>query len=202
MPEPVFGTLNKTGVYQIRNTVNNKLYIGSTTQGFFQRWRDHMTLLDTNKHHSIKLQRAWDKYGGLNFAFEILEACPAKDCIEREQYYLDTLLSASTNDKRFTSLGYNTCRTAGSRIGTKQSKATKEKIRQSAIGRRHTSKTRQGMSDQRQGMNSKLSATKVAIIRELLKTQELTQEQIATIFGVSRKAISDIKLYKTWRSNG
>ena len=31
------------------------------------------TQLKNNKHHSIKLQRAWDKYGEENFEFKIEE---------------------------------------------------------------------------------------------------------------------------------
>jgi hypothetical protein len=54
-----------TGVYQIINLTNGKRYIGSAAnkRGFDQRWSIHRTLLFQGKHHSSKLQNAWNKYG-------------------------------------------------------------------------------------------------------------------------------------------
>ena len=81
------------GVYKIRNIINDDCYIGSTSNssGFNHRWRTHIYALNHNKHHSIILQRAWNKYGKDNFIFEIIEECLGKICIEREQFYMDTI---------------------------------------------------------------------------------------------------------------
>lgn len=89
----------KTGVYQIRNTVNGKIYVGSVAgkYGFCGRWSKHRNDLLKQHHHSVHLQRAWNKYGVDTFVFEILEECVPENCIEREQHYMDTLLFA----KRF-----------------------------------------------------------------------------------------------------
>ena len=61
-----------TIVYGIWNKVSNKWYVGATS-----RWRirrgQHKKSLQQNKHHSIKLQRAWNKYGEGAFHFLILE---------------------------------------------------------------------------------------------------------------------------------
>ena len=46
---------------------------------------------------------------------------------------------------------------------------------------------------------SKLKDANIPIIRQLLKQGIKTQTEIAVIFGVGRKAISDIKTGKTWR---
>ena len=59
-----------SGVYQIRNTVNGKVYIGSAKH-FNKRKSQHFHYLKTNKHHSQKLQRSYNKYGIQNFVFEI-----------------------------------------------------------------------------------------------------------------------------------
>jgi group I intron endonuclease len=81
-----------TGIYQILNLITNKFYIGSTSKkGFKSRWWQHKSSLKNNINHSIKLQRSWNKYGESNFVFKILEECLPEKCIEREQYYLDTL---------------------------------------------------------------------------------------------------------------
>jgi group I intron endonuclease len=63
----------ESGVYQIRNIINNKRYIGSSARGIYNRWKLHKSTLNRKIHHSILLQRAWDKYGKENFIFEILE---------------------------------------------------------------------------------------------------------------------------------
>jgi predicted GIY-YIG superfamily endonuclease len=51
-----------SGIYYIKNITNNKLYIGSS-KDILKRFYEHKRLLRHNKHHSIRLQRAWDKYG-------------------------------------------------------------------------------------------------------------------------------------------
>lgn len=76
------------GIYKIENMVNNKSYIGSSNN-IERRWRQHINLLNNNEHHSIKLQRAWNKYGQDNFKFEILEECEVEKLLYLEQFYID-----------------------------------------------------------------------------------------------------------------
>lgn len=100
------------GIYKIINLVNNKIYIGSAVN-FNKRKNNHKSKLLMNKHHSKKLQNAWNKYGFENFEFEIIEECEKEKLIEREQYYID--LYNSFNE------GYNCCPIAGSSLGAKRS---------------------------------------------------------------------------------
>jgi group I intron endonuclease len=79
-----------SGIYQIRNKVNGKLYVGSATY-LDKRRGDHIARLQRKKHHSFHLQHAWNKYGRDNFIFEVLEYCSPERLIEREQHYIDTL---------------------------------------------------------------------------------------------------------------
>jgi len=76
-------------IYQIQNTINGKIYIGSTV-GYKRRFRDHKRELNKNIHHNIKLQRAWNKYGGECFSFSIIEENLGTKVfqVERENYYL------------------------------------------------------------------------------------------------------------------
>lgn len=60
------------GIYQIKNKTNNKIYVGSSLN-IKRRFSDHRRLLKNNKHHSYKLQRAYNKYGESNFEFIVLE---------------------------------------------------------------------------------------------------------------------------------
>lgn len=115
-----------SGIYQIRNTINGHVYIGSAvdTEG---RFRLHKSSLSKNKHHSIHLQRAWNKYGASNFVFEILEEINiAEDLIVREQFYFD-----DRNPE------YNICKTAGSCLGVKFSLESnlKKSLNHSMLGK-------------------------------------------------------------------
>lgn len=116
--------LSKTGVYKI--TLNNKNYVGSTSKlTFYNRWMIHLKDLKRNKHHSSYLQNAVNKYSIDKLKFEIIEFVEPTKCIEREQYWIDTLNSYEK--------GYNSIPTAGSRLGSILSEKTKEKIRNTLV---------------------------------------------------------------------
>lgn len=127
----------KSGVYQIRNIINNKRYVGSTIN-LYNRWATHKKLLNRGvDHHNRHLQRAWNKYGEDSFVFEVLEyvlqgALSKKEfrpvLLAREQHYKD--LYKSYNRK----YGYDICKTAGSSLGVKFSAAHKQKLRLAKLG--------------------------------------------------------------------
>lgn len=71
-------------IYQIRNIINNKRYIGSTVNAD-QRYKWHKYSLNAGAHHSVALQNAWNKYGQNNFVFEILREIPFCDLLLEEQ---------------------------------------------------------------------------------------------------------------------
>lgn len=87
-------------VYKIVNIKTNKIYIGSS-KNVYIRFYQHIKSLFKNKHHSIHLQRSWNKYGSNNFIFKIIEQIDIKNfrnekeytnyLREREQYYIDSL---------------------------------------------------------------------------------------------------------------
>lgn len=81
---------NKSGIYQIKNLINNKIYIGSS-KSMMKRKRSHLDTLRRNIHHSRKLQLSWNKYGENNFEFSVLEYCDVDLLETREQFYLDRL---------------------------------------------------------------------------------------------------------------
>ena len=78
----------KSGIYQIRNLLNNNFYIGSAIN-LKRRKYEHLYDLNTNRHHNIELQRGFNKYGKNNFSFEILEFCKSEERYKIEQYWLD-----------------------------------------------------------------------------------------------------------------
>lgn len=92
--------LNKPGVYCVLNIVNNKIYVGSSIN-CARRKNEHSSDLESNRHHSIRLQNSYNKYGLNAFVFKVLEYTIKKDLKQQEQKYINTFKSA---DKRF---GYN-----------------------------------------------------------------------------------------------
>jgi group I intron endonuclease len=111
-----------SGIYQVRNVCNGKVYVGSAIR-LARRWGEHKKYLNNNKHHSARLQHAWNKYGKESFVFEVLEFVPeAVNLIPREQYWLDLLQSA---DDRF---GYNIQAIAGSQLGYRHTEEAKRKM--------------------------------------------------------------------------
>lgn len=77
-------------IYKINNKITNDFYIGSTIN-FDKRKSTHLYMLKLNKHHSIVLQRAYNKYGIDAFEFIVLEKTDAINILEREQYFLNLL---------------------------------------------------------------------------------------------------------------
>jgi group I intron endonuclease len=62
-------------IYKIINLVNDKFYVGSTTNQR-ERFRTHRKKLRRNVHHCAHLQAAWNKYGEEKFAFKVAELVP------------------------------------------------------------------------------------------------------------------------------
>jgi group I intron endonuclease len=78
------------GVYIIKCLCRKKIYIGSTTRSFNDRYSEHYKSLKNNCHKNIYLQNAVNKYGLEYFEFHILEIINDIGLILiREQYYLD-----------------------------------------------------------------------------------------------------------------
>lgn len=104
-----------TCIYCILNVITGDKYIGSSID-FEERWRRHKRDLKRNKHHSIILQRAFNKYGIDSFKHEIIEYCSKEEMKEKENFYLK-----KHNPK------YNICKEAYTTIGRFYSENTRKK---------------------------------------------------------------------------
>jgi group I intron endonuclease len=76
-------------IYAITNKVNGKQYIGSTIRPVQSRWNTHFSLLRRKKHHSYKLQSAWDAYGEENFERKLLIVCERSDILRYESKLIE-----------------------------------------------------------------------------------------------------------------
>lgn len=158
--------LKETGVYQIKNKNNNKVYIGSTSGRFSKRLTSHIRELIQNRHHSKHLQNCFNQNPNFEyFEISILEVCSPDKCIEREQIYLD--LYKSYDDK----FGYNISPTAASCLGIKKTKDEKmmifERIRE-------------------------LTDEQIIKIFNLRNELKLNNEEISKIIGVSKNQVASI----------
>jgi group I intron endonuclease len=60
------------GVFQVKNTVNGKVLLGSSLN-LEGPLNAHRFMLTIGSHRNKQLQQEWDEYGEDNFVFEILE---------------------------------------------------------------------------------------------------------------------------------
>lgn len=107
----------KAIIYKIENLKTRDCYVGSTTN-YSRRKKRHFEDLKDNKHHSIILQRAYNKYGKDLFVIHVIDKIEyetKEEILEKEQYYIDTILPK-----------YNVCKTAGSQLGAKRSEEFKK----------------------------------------------------------------------------
>lgn len=90
----------RTGlIYKFTNKINNKIYIGQTTQTLEQRINKHLQQLDDNTY----FHRALKKYGINNFDVKIIEQnIPLNELDDREIYWIKYYDSYYTSNK-----GYN-----------------------------------------------------------------------------------------------
>lgn len=109
-------------IYAIKNLINNKIYIGST-KSFQSRKYFHFYQLKHGTHHSSHLQKAYDKYGKEQFAFELIEENIIDNRKDRELYYINLYNSF---DRK---CGYNIYEPNDNKF--KCSQETKNKIQQS-----------------------------------------------------------------------
>lgn len=98
-----------SGIYKIQSIKSpDRCYIGSSID-IDRRWRMHINQLKDNKHHSVKLQRHFNKYGLSDLSFVVVNECEAALLISIEQFYIDSLKCY-----------FNCSPTAGSSLGIKR----------------------------------------------------------------------------------
>jgi group I intron endonuclease len=225
--------MSDCGVYQIVNIANGKKYIGSSNQ-LSRRFYLHKWDLRRGKHHSITLQRAWDKYGEENFVFTVLFTCPPEERQKHEQAIMDHL---QTSDP---AKGYNICCDAAAagkgRVWTEEQKKAKSIERKGKkvspetyqallrsrkrgeehqfYGKRHTDESRRKMSASLKGREvwnkgkhtnnnqAKITPEQVIEMRELSRSGELTQKELAEKYCLKRDTIWKICTGRLWPNVG
>lgn len=124
---------NVSGVYCIKNTKNNKIYVGSS-KNIYKRLNAHRSGLRKNYHHNVHLQRSWNKNGEDKFEYYIIKE--TQDLIQIEQEWIDKTYKEN----------YNLYPIANSPKGLKLTEEHKEKIRKFHKGKITSENTKDEMS--------------------------------------------------------
>lgn len=109
------------GIYTIQNTVNGKVYVGSSVN-VHTRWNSHRSGLRNAKHHSAHLQAAWDIDGEDAFIFKVVKECEASELFKFEQEEFEKWKCSLEE------YGYNIVPVAGKTIGFRHSIETRRKM--------------------------------------------------------------------------
>lgn len=211
------------GIYQIKNTVNEKVYVGRSIN-IERRFYIHKWKLSKGEHANPHLQSAWNKLGETKFEFSILEEVEAPLLKEREEHWFEK--TGCLNRK----IGYNIASDSTvPMLGRKHSEHSKERMskqkmgtKNSFYGKSHSEETKKKISDKKKGvplseahkekkhsfsssgknLNSTLSKKEVENIREEGKKYEHgLYTRLARKYNVVRSTISRILNDKTWRDN-
>jgi group I intron endonuclease len=74
-------------VYQFRNLVNGKVYVGISDREVSLRKKENFYDLRHDEHHNQYLQNAWNKYGEENFVWELIEYTDNPEHTHEREFY-------------------------------------------------------------------------------------------------------------------
>ena len=194
-----FHTLFKemSGIYIIKNIINNKMYIGST-KNFMKRISEHLHLLEIGSHHSIKLQNSINKYHFSNFEIRIYP-------INTSREYLYDIEEKLIKEFNSFSNGYNMSENSRTMTGwtEQQREQMKERMRNRTLGKKcseeHKRKVGIAKSIQNSGEGnpkSKLTKDDVLFIRN--NVSQYTCNEFCSMFKVKKTAIRNIVHLRSW----
>lgn len=136
--------------YKAECLVNKKAYVGQTIQGYLIRWKQHVADAEKGSDGCTALNNAIRKHGADKFVVTVLKVCHSQEELnEAEEYYIkehNALVPDGYNIRSGgsrTPLGEETKKKMSiahsgennSMFGKKQTEETKEKMRQSHLGK-------------------------------------------------------------------
>jgi group I intron endonuclease len=130
-------------IYCIKNTINNKEYVGLTTRSLEDRWKQHV--YESNKQSSWEwntpLGNAIKKYGKDSFQVFVLEECSSETELKQKEIQLIRERKSLASET-----GYNLTLGGDGRLGYKLSEETKRKIGEGNKGKTYTAESLEKMS--------------------------------------------------------
>ncbi|MFH0894043.1 MAG: GIY-YIG nuclease family protein [Bacteroidota bacterium] len=80
----------RMGIFQIRNKINNKVFIGSSND-LIAKWNSQKFQLEAGMHANAELQKDWNEKGEENFEYSILDEIDQGDDTEKNNKDLKVL---------------------------------------------------------------------------------------------------------------
>lgn len=152
-------------IYQIKNLVNNKTYIGQTVN-FNKRKIRHIWALKTNRHDNYHLQNSYNIYGIDNFEFSKIVNCKKDELTKLEQYLVD-----------FYKPEYNICKEIVETCkGVTRSQTTKDKISKSHKNKILSKEHKKLLSFAHKGLKQSLETIEKRMLK--LRGRKLSEEQL------------------------
>lgn len=192
-------------VYRIKCLINNRIYIGSTSD-INSRIINHKSSLRNKKHRNKYLQEDYNKYGEDCFEFEILEVVENdSDLLNIEQWYLNN------TDCLIDKGGYNILIKAGSPEGvsihTEDSRKSMSEKRKGEnnpfFNKTHSNKYKNELSKRQSGesnVNAKLNWDDVNNIRKMI-LENAPMLEIIKKYNISEPTFYRIKSNRSWKDD-
>lgn len=131
----IFEPGRKFIVYLVTNTINEKRYVGITSQTLKKRQQGHLADVEKNRYKCV-FHRAICKYGMQSFRFEHIASCSSwDDACETEKYLIKNLSTQHPS-------GYNQTAGGEGAYGVIVSEETRQKRSKAARGRRHSDESK------------------------------------------------------------
>ena len=158
------------GIYKISSIkMLDRIYIGSSIN-ISKRWKEHLNDLKRHKHHSIKLQRHYDKYGVADIHFSIITECEKADIENTEQFFIDAY-------KPY----FNSCPKVGSPHLPNVSEETRKKMSEKRKGFEWSEEVKRKMSESATG-----NKNSVGIMPSEETREKLRQSKIGNTWGFKK----------------
>lgn len=77
-----------TRIYKIINDINEKVYVGKTSNTIEERFKQHINDSTKREYEQRPLYNAINKYGAEHFSIYLIEECDSSVENEREQYWI------------------------------------------------------------------------------------------------------------------
>lgn len=179
-------------VYLIHNIINNKFYVGKAKNPH-KRWDKHIKVARGNREkEKFYIHRAISKYGIDNFSFSIIQTIfNENEANMAEIYWINFYLS---NNSKY---GYNQTNGGEGVSGRVVSKATRQKQREKAVGRKHNEETLKFMSGNN-SHRSKLNFDQVNEIRYCFNYLKQSLQFLSKKYKVSSRTIARSVYNQDW----
>lgn len=216
LSEPFYSQITNV-IYKFKNKINNKIYIGQTTNSVRTRVMEHMTSnRPWTKARKGYFQRALHKYGFENFEFTILEQCQNSEDLDiREVYWIGYYKSddkvygynmtpggGGNKNKEF--LQENIKRLTAVNTGSKKSQKTKELISKKAKERMKDPKYKNQLVDRLPQIweKSRKKVVKLSLDYNIEEIYDSSIEAQIAIYGHKTGALSRNLYYKDNKIKG